>query len=110
MDSMLPTSSSPNSLSSSEPRPEGQRLLVGNTLQAVVCGVDVVLGSASMSVRECLQLRRNSILKLSESAGADMQVLVNGIAIARGEIVIVDDSTAIRLTDILPSPTMSNEE
>jgi flagellar motor switch protein FliN/FliY len=99
-------SSSPNSSSSSEP----QRLLVGNTLQAVVCGVDVVLGSASLSVRECLQLRRNSILRLSESAGADLQVLVNGIAIARGEIVIVDDSTAIRLTDILPSPNMSHEE
>jgi flagellar motor switch protein FliN/FliY len=110
MDSMLPTSSSLNSSSSSEPRPEGQRLLVGNTLQAVVCNVDVVLGSSSMSVRECLQLRRNSILKLSESAGADMQVLVNGIPIARGEIVIVEDSTAIRLTDILPSPTMSNDE
>lgn len=109
MNSMLSTSSSPSSLSSSE-RVEGQRLLAGNTLQAVVCNVDVVLGSSSLSVRECLQLRRNSILKLSESAGADMQVLVNGIAIARGEIVIVDDSTAIRLTDILPSPTMSNEE
>jgi flagellar motor switch/type III secretory pathway protein FliN len=37
-------------------------------------------------------------------------VLVNGVAIARGEIVIVEDSTAIRLTDILTSPTMSNEE
>jgi flagellar motor switch protein FliN len=106
MDSMLPTSSSPNSLSSFE----RQRLLIGQTLQAVVCGVDVVLGSASMSVRECLQLRRNSILKLTESAGADMQVLVNGVPIARGEIVIVEDSTAIRLTDILTSPTMSNEE
>ena len=106
MDSMLPTSSFPNSLSSSEQ----QRLLIASTLQAVVCGVDVVLGSASMSVRECLQLRRNSILRLTESAGADMQVLINGIPIARGEIVIVDDSTAIRLTDILPSPHMSSEE
>jgi flagellar motor switch protein FliN/FliY len=89
---------------------EQQRLLVNSTLQAVICGVDVVLGSASMSVRECLQLRRNSILRLTESAGADMQVLINGIAIARGEIVIVDDSTAIRLTDILPSPHMGSEE
>jgi len=74
-------------------------------LHDVVCDVDVVLGTASMSVRECLQLRRHSVIRLAQSAGADMQVVVNGITVAHGEVVIVEDSTAIRVTDITPPPS-----
>jgi flagellar motor switch protein FliN/FliY len=79
-------------------------------LNDVVCQVDVVLGSSTLSVRECLRLRRNSIIRLAETAGEDMHVVVNGIAIAAGEVVIIDDSTAIRLTDILPPPSSESPE
>lgn len=76
-------------------------------LHDVTCGVDIVLGSSAFSVRDCLALRPNSLIRLHAFAGADMQVVVNGVPIAMGEVVIVDDSTAIRVTDILPPP--SNE-
>jgi flagellar motor switch protein FliN/FliY len=76
-------------------------------LHDVTCRVDVVLGSASMTVRECLNLTRNAILRLAQPAGNDMQVVVNGIAIADGEVVIIDNTTAVRITDILAPP--SNE-
>src|SRR5215216_5420751 len=76
-------------------------------LHDVTCRVDVVLGTASMSVRQCLSLQRDSLLRLTQSAGNDLQVVVNGIAIAQGEVVIIDNSTAVRITDILAPP--SNE-
>jgi flagellar motor switch protein FliN len=76
------------------------------TLHDVVCHVDVVLGTAHISVRDCLRLKRQSIVRLAQSAGSDMQVIVNGVALAHGEVVIVDDSTAIRVTDILAPPSM----
>jgi len=98
----LATSSSPNSLSSSDAALTPEALA---PLHDVVCDVAVVLGTASMSVRECLQLRRHSIIRLAQSAGADMQVVVNGITLAHGEVVIVEDSTAIRVTDITPPPS-----
>ena len=79
-------------------------------LNDVVCQVNVILGSSTLSVRECLRLRRNSIIRLAQTAGEDMQVLVNGIALAAGEVVIIDDSTAIRLTDILPPPSSEAPE
>jgi flagellar motor switch/type III secretory pathway protein FliN len=63
-----------------------------------------------MSVRECLRLRRNSIIRLAQSAGGDMHVVVNGIVMAAGEVVIIDDSTAIRITDILPPPSSEAPE
>jgi flagellar motor switch/type III secretory pathway protein FliN len=44
---------------------------------------------------------------MSQSAGNDMQVVINGVAIAQGEVVIIDNSTAVRITDILAPP--SNE-
>ena len=99
-------SSSQNLSSSSEPQaPEGLAALYD-----VICSVDVVLGTAAMSVRECLNLRRHSIIRLNQSAGGDMQVVVNGIAIASGEVVIIDNSTAVRVTDILPPPSSEVRE
>jgi flagellar motor switch protein FliN len=92
-----------NSSSSSEP-PTVEGLA---PLYDVMCSVDVVLGTASMSVRDCLNLKRQSIIRLNQSAGGDMQVVINGVAVANGEIVIIDNSTALRITDILPPP--SNE-
>jgi flagellar motor switch protein FliN/FliY len=74
-------------------------------LSDVVCHVDVLLGHATVSVRECLHWKRNSIIRLRQSAGADMQVTVNGVPVAVGEIVIVDDTTALRVTEILPPPS-----
>jgi len=93
-------SSSPSSSSSSDESALG-------ALHDVMCGVDIVLGSSAFSVRDCLALKPNTLIRLHEFAGADMQIVVNGIPVAMGEVVIIDDSTAIRVTDILPPP--SNE-
>jgi flagellar motor switch protein FliN len=70
----------------------------------LICNLTVILGNGTVTVRRCLALQRNSVLRLEQSAGEDLQVKVNGVMIARGEVVIVEDSTAIRITDI-PQPT-----
>lgn len=97
-------SSSPSSLSSSDLAALPDPLA---PLHDVSCSVDVVLGSASMTVRQCLALQRHSVIRLTQSAGNDLHVVVNGIAVALGEVVIIDNSTAVRITDILAPP--SNE-
>ena len=51
--------------------------------------------------------QRDAIIKLTKIAGGDMQVVVNGIVVAYGEVVIVDESTAIRVTELVAPP--SNE-
>jgi flagellar motor switch protein FliN/FliY len=102
-------SSSPNS-SSSSPAASGAPAAPADALTPlhdVVCHVDVMLGAAAMTVRECLNLRRDAIIKLTKAAGGDMQVVVNGIVVAYGEVVIVDESTAIRVTELVAPP--SNE-
>ena len=74
-------------------------------LNDVTCSVDVWLGTATISVRDCLHMKRHSIIRLAESAGSDMQVVVNGVLVAHGEVVIIDDSTAVRLTEIAAPPS-----
>jgi flagellar motor switch protein FliN/FliY len=74
-------------------------------LSDVTCSVDVWLGTATISVRECLHMKRHSVIRLRQSAGSDMQVAVNGVPVANGEVVIIDDSTAVRLTEIVAPPS-----
>jgi flagellar motor switch protein FliN/FliY len=73
----------------------------------VMCGVDVVLGTGSITVRDCLKLQRQSVIRLHQSAGADLEVRVQGVPTAAGEVVIVDESTAIRVTAVTPPPGAS---
>jgi flagellar motor switch/type III secretory pathway protein FliN len=68
----------------------------------VRCAVDFILGTGTMTVRECLRLRPNGVIALTQSAGADLKVDVHGVAVATGEIVIIDDTVALRICRILP--------
>jgi flagellar motor switch protein FliN/FliY len=99
-------SSSPNS-SSSEARPAADALA---PLHDVVCRVEVMLGSAEMSVRDCLALEPDTIVPLTKTAGIDMEVTVNGVLVAYGEVVIVDESTAIRVTELAAPPSSEATE
>jgi flagellar motor switch protein FliN/FliY len=71
------------------------------------CPVTVVLGTASITVRQCLALQPQVVVRLEQAAGEDLRIDVNGVTIARGEVAIIDTSTAVRLTDFAPAPGRS---
>ena len=68
----------------------------------VLCTVDVIVGTGSITVRDCLALKRNSIIRLEQNAGTDLQLKVHGVAAAAGEIVVYDEAASLRITRILP--------
>jgi flagellar motor switch protein FliN len=70
-------------------------------LADVEMGVTAELGRSHMSVREVLSLTPGAVIDLDRAAGAPVDLLVNGKAIARGEVVIVDEEFGIRITEIL---------
>lgn len=92
-------SSSLTSLSSSEPVEAPSPF---DALGELRCPLAVVLGSGTITVQQCLTLEKNTVLRLTQSAGEDLSVVVNGVTIARGEVAIIDTSTAIRITDLSP--------
>ena len=72
------------------------------SMHDVECQVDFVIGTGRLKVRDCLRLERQSIVALDQSGGADLELRVHGVPIAMGEVVIMDDVTALRLTRITP--------
>jgi flagellar motor switch protein FliN len=92
-------SSSQTSSSSSSAAAGGEPL---GSLFDVECAVEVVLGTGHITVRDCLRLERSSIVRLEQPAGSDLELRVQGRPLANGEVVIVDDGTALRLRRIIP--------
>lgn len=63
--------------------------------------VTVELGRASLTVRDILALGAGSVVELDRLAGEPVDVLVNDRLIAHGEVVIVDESFGVRVTDLV---------
>jgi flagellar motor switch protein FliN/FliY len=65
--------------------------------------VTVELGRTRMTVRELLALAPGAVVELDRAAGSPADLLVNGRLIARGEVVVVDEDFAVRITEIIGS-------
>ena len=94
-------SSSPTSSSSSD---GGAAVDLLVPLFDVDCVVDFVLGTGRLKVRDCMRLERSSIVRLDQSAGADLELRVQGQPLACGEVVVADDNTALRISRVVPPP------
>jgi flagellar motor switch protein FliN len=70
-------------------------------LSDVPVDVTVEMGRTRMTVGETLELRHGSIVTLNRMAGEPVDLLVNGIPIARGEVVVIDEQFGLRITDVL---------
>jgi flagellar motor switch protein FliN/FliY len=67
----------------------------------VEMALTVEIGRTRMSVRDVLALEPGAVVELDRSAGAPADVLLNGRLIAHGEIVVIDQDYAVRITQIL---------
>jgi flagellar motor switch protein FliN len=61
----------------------------------------VEIGRARMTVGATLELRPGSIVVLDRMAGEPVDLLVNGTPIARGEVVVIDEEFALRVTEVI---------
>lgn len=63
--------------------------------------VTVELGRTSKSIKEILDFTPGTIIELNRIAGEPIDVLVNGKYVAKGEVVIIEESYGIRITEIV---------
>ena len=71
--------------------------------------ISVELGKTRKKIQEILELSPGSIVELDKMAGEPVDILVNGKIIAKGEVVVIDDTFGVRITDILtPSNRISH--
>jgi flagellar motor switch protein FliN/FliY len=60
----------------------------------------VELDRKAMKVREILGLQAGVLIKLNRSAGENMSLYFHGVRVGYGEIVVIEDTIGIRITDI----------
>ncbi len=63
--------------------------------------VTVELGRTSKSIQDILEFAPGTIIELDKIAGEPIDVLVNGKFVAKGEVVVIEESFGIRVTEII---------
>ena len=63
--------------------------------------VTVELGRTSKSISEILDFAPGTIIELDKIAGEPIDVLVNGKFVAKGEVVVIEESFGVRVTEII---------
>jgi flagellar motor switch protein FliN/FliY len=63
--------------------------------------LEVLLGKGAMPLRQLIRLEPGVVLRLDSAAGADLVVRATGVPMALGEVVMIEDSVATRVTYVL---------
>lgn len=72
-----------------------------NLIMDVPLEVTVELGRTTKSIQDILDFSPGTIIELNKIAGEPIDVLVNGKYVAKGEVVVIEESFGIRVTEII---------
>jgi len=84
--------------------------LVAGALADAGITVSVELGSTSKTVKEILGMGEGTILELDKLAGEPVDVKANGVLIAKGEVVVIDENFGVRVTELTGSRNQPSSE
>lgn len=62
--------------------------------------VEAVLDQKILTIYEILALEEGSVIKLNRSAGENIDLIIGGTPAAFAEVVIIDESMGVRVTDL----------
>lgn len=79
-------------------------------LKDVRLPLTVDLGICSMLVREVIELKRGSVIRLNKTAGDATDVYVGEQPVAKGEVVVIGDSLHVRIGDIIGAEERSEDD
>lgn len=83
------------------PAPESDEHLVVDDLGEVKLSLSADLGRSTVLVREVIELRRGSVLPLDKLAGEMVDLYVNGVPFAKGEVVVIGDNLHVRIAEVI---------
>jgi flagellar motor switch protein FliN len=72
-----------------------------DVLLDVPVNLSVVLGGCQMAMRDVLQLASGSVVQLDRLADEPVDLFANGKLVARGEVVMVEDSFGVKITEVI---------
>ena len=72
-----------------------------NFLFDVQLSIVVEVGRVQMLVSDLLELDEDSIIELDSLVGQPLDIRANDLLVARGEVIVVNEKFAVRITDII---------
>jgi flagellar motor switch protein FliN/FliY len=95
-----PAAFSPLAPTPLRPAPAGKANL--DLVHDIPLEISAVLGQTVMSLREVVALQNGSVLELDKLSTDPIDLYINEILIARGEVVVVDDKFAVKISELNP--------
>jgi flagellar motor switch protein FliN len=72
-----------------------------NLVMDIPVSLSVELGQTQLEVRDVLSLGAGSVIELNKLQEEPVDVRINGRLIARGEIVLVKNNLAVKITELV---------
>ena len=88
---------------------EGRKLVDLTLLHNVPLNIVVELGQTDLNVKDLLTLHVGSTIELNKLAGEPLEFIISDRIAAKGEVVVLNEKFALRLTDII-DPLVSERE
>ena len=63
--------------------------------------VSVELGRVRLPLGDLLRLQEGTVIELDRIAGTPVDVLANGTAVAKGDVVVIGDELGVRITELV---------
>lgn len=76
-------------------------------IMTVPLEVAVEIGRTRRKIQDILSFSKGSLVVLDKLAGDQVDLLVNGQCVAKGDVVVIDDNFGIRITEILQKPDIN---
>lgn len=76
-------------------------------IMSVPLEVSVEIGRTRRKVEDILTFSKGSLVVLDKLAGDQVDLFVNGLCVARGDVVVIDDNFGVRITEVLKRPELS---
>lgn len=73
-----------------------------STLDDVRIELSVLLGTVNMPVHQFLRMGRGAVIALDTLEDEPLQVLANGVPVARGEVVLEEEHIAVVINELIP--------
>jgi len=84
--------------------PPKQGAISSDMLRGVRVALDARLGRAQLAVEEMMALKQGSVVPLQTGLADNVELYLNDVLIARGEVVAVDGKYGIRIVEIASAP------
>ena len=71
--------------------------------------IDVEIGKTRRKMREILSFAPGTIINLEKQAGAPVDIIANGNLVAKGDVMVINDNFAVRISEIINTKSITNK-